>query len=262
MTPPTARPLHVGFLAIGRRRPGFDPEWGSQMAAAAWEAARAGDFQAVRPAEAVVDDATLRRAIAELRQADCRTLVVLQPTMGDGRLAPVLAQLWAGPLVLWATPERPDADRVTACSLVAAHVFGSTLRQMQRPFELVYGPPDDPATRRRLDAAVRLTAAAAGLARAKVGLVGQHAPGFVNMHADPAALSRSLGAQLHHFGLAEFVARVEACEPARVDADVQAVLDMDLPAGEPEKGTGTFCRNGPSGASHKRCLSPFPRTPA
>ena len=25
-----------------------------------------------------------------------------------------------------------------------------------------------------------------------------------------------------------------------------------------EKGTGTFCRNGPPGASHKRCLSPFP----
>ena len=34
---------------------------------------------------------------------------------------------------------------------------------------------------------------------------------------------------------------------------------------EAEKGTGTFCRNGPTnlrsvpGASHKRCLSPFPR---
>ncbi len=27
---------------------------------------------------------------------------------------------------------------------------------------------------------------------------------------------------------------------------------------EPEKGTGTVCRNGPEGASHKRCLSPFP----
>jgi hypothetical protein len=25
-----------------------------------------------------------------------------------------------------------------------------------------------------------------------------------------------------------------------------------------EKGSGTFCRNGPQGASHKRCLTPFP----
>jgi len=28
----------------------------------------------------------------------------------------------------------------------------------------------------------------------------------------------------------------------------------------PKKGTGTFCRNGPEGASHKRCLSPFSAT--
>ncbi|MBN2295178.1 MAG: radical SAM protein [Pirellulales bacterium] len=27
---------------------------------------------------------------------------------------------------------------------------------------------------------------------------------------------------------------------------------------EAEKGSGTFCRNGPDGASHKRCLTPFP----
>jgi RNA polymerase sigma-70 factor (ECF subfamily) len=37
--------------------------------------------------------------------------------------------------------------------------------------------------------------------------------------------------------------------------DAQQLL-LNLP--EKEKGTGTFCRDGPSGASHKRCLSPFP----
>ena len=31
-----------------------------------------------------------------------------------------------------------------------------------------------------------------------------------------------------------------------------------LPGSLSEKGTGTFCRNGPPGASHKRCLFPFP----
>jgi benzoyl-CoA reductase/2-hydroxyglutaryl-CoA dehydratase subunit BcrC/BadD/HgdB len=34
-----------------------------------------------------------------------------------------------------------------------------------------------------------------------------------------------------------------------------ALIEAFLPS---EKGTGTFCRNGPPGASHKRCLSPFP----
>ena len=228
MTTRPDQPLCVGFLAIGRKRPGFDPEWGQKMAAAAWEACEDAPLQAVRPAEPVVDDTTLRQAIAQFRQAGCQTLLVLQPTMGDGRLAPILAQLWNDPVVLWATPERLDTDRVSACSLVGTHVFASMLRQMQRPFEMVYGSGDDEATRRQMVTAARLTATAAQLRRAKVGLVGYHAPGFINVHADPITISRELGAQLQHIGLAEFQARVESCGAERIESDLQAVLDMQL----------------------------------
>jgi hypothetical protein len=49
-----------------------------------------------------------------------------------------------------------------------------------------------------------------------------------------------------------------------LDSPGEWYLDRDTsilyfwpPAALAEKGTGTFCRNGPSGASHKRCLSPF-----
>jgi len=37
-----------------------------------------------------------------------------------------------------------------------------------------------------------------------------------------------------------------------------AFRGLELAAAPEEKGTGTSCRNGPPGASHKRCLSPFP----
>ncbi|MCG2682314.1 MAG: inositol monophosphatase [Planctomycetales bacterium] len=36
------------------------------------------------------------------------------------------------------------------------------------------------------------------------------------------------------------------------------LLGEEQEQSEPEKGTGTFCLKGPKGASHKRCLSPFP----
>jgi L-fucose isomerase-like protein len=242
MTARTEQDLRVGFLAIGRKRPGFDPEWGQKMAAAAWDACEGAPLHAVRPAEPVVDDATLRQAITQFRQAGCQTLLVLQPTMGDGRLAPILAQLWDDPLVLWATPERLDTDRVSACSLVGTHVFASTLRQMQRPFEIVYGAGDDESTRRQVVTAARLTAAAAQLRRAKVGLVGYHAPGFVNVHADPIAISRELGAQLQHFGLTEFQARVESCDAERIESDLQVVLDMHLPMDD-DLGPGDLAPN-------------------
>ena len=84
-------------------------------------------------------------------------LVVLQATMGDGRLAPTLAQLWPHPVILWATPENQHGDMISSCSLVGAHCWASGLRQMGHPFELVYGDPDATETQRRFSEAVRIS---------------------------------------------------------------------------------------------------------
>jgi L-fucose isomerase-like protein len=226
---PDLADVRVGFLVIGRKRPGFDPDWGRAMEASAWEALQSMTSGAVRPSTRSVDDATLREALEQLREAQCDALVVLQPTMGDGRLAPVLAQVWAAPLVLWATPERPDGRKVSACSLVGAHAFASLFRQMGRPFELAYGHPDETATRAQLAEAIRLTSTARVLRESKIGLVGTHAPGFINMQADAGTLDRDLGVQLHQFGLHEFIDLVRDQDEAAVGEDVQAVKELGLP---------------------------------
>jgi len=225
-------PLRTGFLVIGRKRAGFDPEWGREMATAAWEALGQMKLEAVRPTMPVVDERSLRSALDELEKAGCDCLVVLQPTMGDGRLASVLAQLWDGPPVFWATPERPDSPKVSSCSLVGAHSFASIFRRLGRPFEIAYGHPDEPATRRQVSTALRLAAAVVRLHRAKLGLVGQAAPGFLSMEVDPLQLGRNLGVHLLQFGLPEFFDLVEAQDDQAVEDDVARVVDLGLPFAE------------------------------
>ncbi|MHC4994371.1 MAG: sugar isomerase [Planctomycetota bacterium] len=227
-----AQATRVGFMAIGRKRPGFDADWGRRIADAAWDAVTAVEFEADRPDQPVIDDASARAAVEAFAQRRCDTLIVLQPTMGDGRLAPILAQLWGKPLVLWATPERPDSDKVSSCSLVGAHVFGSMLRQLRRPFELVYGDPDDASVRQALRDAVQLTIASSRLGRSTIGLVGTHAPGFVNMHVDPFQHNNDLGSQLRHSGIEELAAMIENIEGDRVNADVAEVKALGLSFGE------------------------------
>ena len=229
---PQATGLRVGFLAIGRKRPGFDPDWGRQIETEARRAFDRMGLDVIQPREPVFDDTSLRRALDEMRQAGCDTLIVLQPTMGDGRLAPVLAQLWSDPIVFWATPERQDSVKVSSCSLVGTHVFASMFRQLGRPFELVFGHPDNESTQRELTVTLRLASAGAKLRRAKVGLVGGHAPGFVNMHADPFAVHRELGVELHHIGLEEFFGLVEGQEVGAVDEDLNRVEAIGLPMEE------------------------------
>jgi len=51
--------------------------------------------------------------------------------------------------------------------------------------------------------------------------------------------------------LAAYYRVLESVDPARVEAAVNGMAAEKVP--------GTVCRNGPPGASHKRCLAPFPR---
>ena len=226
---PNHNPPRLGVVFLGRRRPGFDMEWGRQQEEKARRWLRQGDFTVFEPVEKAIDDASLRRAVAACADEGVNALVLLQTTMGDGRLAPTLAQLWPDPLVLWATPEKPAGDMISSCSLVGAHAWASTLRQMGHSFEVVYGDSDAPETRQQLNEAVRLAATARGLRSARLGLVGGQAPGYFAMGADPFSVHHGLGAQVQMFSLLEFANVVNGSSDEAVAEDVAKVKALGLP---------------------------------
>lgn len=217
----------LGVLFLGRERPGFDPQWASEMERRVKEFLESSPYKTF-PQQAV-NDSSLREALVQCREAGCDALVVLQPTMSDGRLAPILAQQWESSIILWATPERPEGPMISSNSLVGTHIFASTLRQLHRPFEIVYGDPSVTRAREDLHEAIRVSVAARHLKRAKLGLIGYHAPGFIDMHADPFDLDSAFGAQMHHFGLQELLDNARALPEEAVREDVDRVREMGLP---------------------------------
>jgi L-fucose isomerase-like protein len=154
---------------------------------------------------------------------------MLQPSMGNGQLALSLSQAWPEAIVLWATPERPGDGKVSSCSLVGQHLWASMLQQSGHPFELVYGDPDDSTLRAELVRAVALARTGARLKNAKVGMVGTHAPGFIDLAADPFLLGQTLGVQLHSLSLPQFVDRVNRQPDGLVERDVETVRALKLP---------------------------------
>ena len=146
----------LGLIFIGRKRPGFDQEWGRQMEERVRLCLKKTQLAVFEPGEKTVDEESLRRTMDACHAAQVDAIVLLQTTMGDARLSQTLAQRWPDPVVLWATPERPDGDMISSCSLVGAHCWASVLRQMGHSFEVVYGDPDTPETQQHLTAAVRL----------------------------------------------------------------------------------------------------------
>ena len=221
-----SKPHKLGLIFLGRRRPGFDMDWGAQMEERVRRSVKG--LKVFEPSEKAIDDASLRRVMAACAAEQVDAIAVLQGTMGDGRLAPTVAQLWPDPVLLWATPEKPDGDMISSCSLVGAHCWASVLRQMGHAFEVVYGDPDDAAIRRRFSEAVRLAATVRRLRSVRLGIIGGQAPGYFAMGADPFSVHQGLGAQVQTFSLLEFANAVNALGNDEVAADVARVKALGL----------------------------------
>lgn len=221
--------LKVGVIFLGRRRPGFDMEWGKQMEGRVRAWLQKTEFILVEPEEKAIDDASLRRALAACEKQGANAIVLLQTTMGDGRLAPTLAQLWPDPLVLWATPEKQSGDMISSCSLVGAHAWASTLRQMRHAFEVVYGAPEAEETQRQVCEAVRMAATVRRLRSVRLGVIGGQAPGYFAMSADPFSVHHGLGVQLQTFSLLEFANVLNELPSQAVAEDVERFKAAGIP---------------------------------
>ena len=221
--------IKAGLLVLGRKRPGFDPEWGAGIKAGIVAQMERGSHTLFVPAVSIVDDLTLRSALRECACASVDVYVVVQPTMSDANLGVTIAQHARAPIVLWATPENPEGAMISSCSLVGAHAFGSTLRLMNKPFELVYGMPGEADTVRRLDAAVIIANACGRIRGGKVGLIGYHAPGFIDMHACSWRTMGRLELQLRHISLHDFIEAARGIETDAVAADLARFKELGLP---------------------------------
>jgi L-fucose isomerase-like protein len=220
--------IKVGVLFLGRRRPGFDMDWGKQMEERVRKQLKQTNFSIFEP-EKAIDDASMRRALAACDEQKVDAIVVLQATMGDGRLAPTLAQLWPHPIILWATPENQQGDMISSCSLVGVHCWASGLRQMGHPFELVYGDPDAAETKRRFSEAVHIAATVRRLKTVRMGIIGGQAPGYFAMSADPFTVHHGTGAQVQTYSLVEFSNLVNELPAEAVAADVTKVKALGYP---------------------------------
>jgi L-fucose isomerase-like protein len=226
----------VGLLVFARKRPGFDQEWSKVVRRQAVELLAAQGYEIVGADATVIDEETVRSAVDAIVAAGCCALVIVQPSIADGQFVFTLLQRWSGPLVLWTTPERPGDGKVSSCGLVGQNLFASILAQTDRPFELVYGMPNGSLEDSvpELNRAIALSRAVTSLRRSKVGVVGSHAPGFVDLAADPFLIYKTFGMQLHTLSLVQFIERVQGLSADAVKADIVKTRAIGLPQSDPE----------------------------
>jgi L-fucose isomerase-like protein len=217
---------NIGVLIFGRKRPGFDQEWNQIIRERCLTTLRELGFTCIGAEELVLDDETIHAAMDEIERAKCEALIVIQPSLTDGQFALTIGQRWTAPVILWATPERPGDGKVSSCSLVGQHLWASIYRQAHQLFEFIYGDPD--AVHDNLLRAIALVSTISRLRRAKIGVVGAHAPGFIDLAADPFLIRQTFGLQLHSLSLPQFIDRVGGVPAEAVEQDLLEIHKLGL----------------------------------
>src|ERR1700733_818523 len=221
---------NIGVLIFGRKRPGFDQEWNKVIRERVLLTLKGLGFTCIGADRLVLDDETIHAAIDEIEKAKCHALMVIQPSLTDGQFALTISQRWSDPVILWATPERPGDGKVSSCSLVGQHLWAAIFRQAHRPFEFVYGDPDE--VHDDLLRAIWLVSTVSRLRRSKIGVIGTHAPGFIDLAADPFLVRQTFGMQLHSLSLPQFIERVNSLAEDAVGRDLVEVHKLGLTQGE------------------------------
>ena len=197
----------VALVTLGRSRPGFDKKWAATMQRAAEETIQ-HLFDATIYPQPIVNPQELPSLFQRMSTAQIEVLIFIQPTIADGaHLNQILSAPRTIPMIFWATPERPEGSMVSSNSLVGSHLFIATLRQHGVRCGLVYGHPAAQDTHSALQEEVALIYTLQQVRCAKVGLVGGHAPGFIDLHVDPRPLAEELGAVICNIALTEFLTR-------------------------------------------------------
>lgn len=217
---------NIGVLIFGRKRPGFDQEWNKIIRERCMATLTELGFTCIGADRPVLDDETIHAAMDEIEKAKCEALIVIQPSLTDGQFALTIGQRWADPVILWATPERPGDGKVSSCSLVGQHLWASIYRQAHQPFEFVYGDPDN--VHDNLLRAIAIVSTVSRLRRGKIGVVGTHVPGFIDLAADPFLIRQTFGLQLHSLSLPQFIDRVDKVSEEAVGQDLTEVHKLGL----------------------------------
>jgi len=165
-----------------------------------WEASRRvlGDVarqlgsELVYASEAVTDEASARARAAEARNADLDLLLIQHVTFATGDVVTPLLDVPI-PLGLWALPEATTTGPLPQNALCGLNLSLSLHHARSAPLAWLYGAPDDPALRRRIDRLLRVSRGWRALTRGAAPLDRRVGPGILPLRpgAGPLRARRS-----------------------------------------------------------------------
>ncbi|HEX9015463.1 MAG TPA: L-fucose/L-arabinose isomerase family protein [Chloroflexota bacterium] len=213
------RKVNVGLVVIARKF--FDFAYVEQVIPAMRKALDT-DYSEVVDGGLVFTSEEAEHAVRLFKERGCDLVVAAFGTFADAAPAVTLATSIDVPLTLWSLAEpASETGRLRLNSLCGANLAGNALYSLDRPFNFVYGSPDDSRAIRKLQVRVKAAAVALTVRQSAVGLVGNRPDGYYACNFDEMELRRVTGARVEYVALADVQSKAKETDPAVKSAFVE-----------------------------------------
>ena len=236
----------IGILPLAR--PTFDVPFAEETLAGALAMLEASGHRLVGPRSLLFDAATTEAALSAFAGQPLDLLLILQVTFTDATMTVKIAEAALAPLGIWAFPEPRVGGRLRLNSFCGLNLALHALGRVGCEARWAYCAPEPASMPETLDALLGMCgpdasypagpkptvfdihAAKQGLERLagkRIGLIGEHPPGFDTCAYDPAALDRLVGISVEPIRLPDFFDRARAV-PAREVAQTRAAISREI----------------------------------
>jgi L-fucose isomerase-like protein len=222
-------PLRIAFAALAR--PTFDIPLAEEVTQQACGQLQQAGFVLLTADSLIADLAGVQAFLSKLDgldEAGVDLLIVFQATFADSTLVVSLvngvnSRAVQPPVFLWAVPEAATGGRLRLNSLCGINLAGHALAQRQLSYDYTYALPGDPAVLGQIKALTRAGMLRRRLARARLGVVGEHPAGMDSCHLDEAQLEKRLGITTQRIPLDQVFSMARAVAPEQVTAARQLI---------------------------------------
>lgn len=179
------------YVPIGRKT--FDLEVGETHRAQASEYLNEVSDGVIEPEKIITSPEELEEFLSHVDAENVKLVIYQSVTFADGEFIQLVVNKVKAPVVVWSVREPSVGGRLRLNSLTGGNSTSHFLRSADHTYSFVFGNSDEAQVREKIENQLSVVKVIGKLSNLKIGVVGEHPPGFFFSDTNTELLKEEIG---------------------------------------------------------------------
>ncbi|KGX92343.1 hypothetical protein N781_16430 [Pontibacillus halophilus JSM 076056 = DSM 19796] len=182
------------YVPIGRKT--FDLEAGEVQRQKSSEVLNSLDVNVIEPDGILTSPDDLKHFLKAVQKDEIITTIYQSVTFADGEFVETLIREIEAPVIVWSIREPSINGRLRLNSLTGGNSTSHVLKCAKHPYTFLFGNPEEAQVKKKIEVQLKVRGVMEELKQLRIGVIGEHPPGFFFSGTDVELLKEQLGVEV------------------------------------------------------------------